>query len=175
MHSVAEWLRFIDFGPPNGSQTPPPPGASKMAPEWIPDDSQMTPQMTPRCLSASSPHLSQLRPASSAQPAQLSHLSSASSAQNCTPKWYRSWIDPKSSQRSFFEGFCRCLLGCSQNLDLGGVSQLSSAISSQPSQLSQLSSASSAQPSQLNQLSSASSAQPSQLSHLSSASLAQPA
>ena len=44
LHSVAEWLRFIDFGLPNGSQLPPPPGASKMAPEWFPDDSQMTPR-----------------------------------------------------------------------------------------------------------------------------------
>ena len=133
--------------------------------------------MTPRCLSASSPHLSQLRPASSAQPAQLSHLSSASSAQNCTPKWYWSWNDPKSSQRSFFEGFCRCLLGCSQNLDLGGqpaqLSHLSSAIAVQPTHLSHLSSAISAQPSQLSQPSSAISAQPSQLSQLSSASSAQ--
>ena len=164
MHSVAEWLRFIDFGPPNGSQLPPPPGASKMAPEWIPDDSQMT----SRCHSASSPHLSQLRPASSAQPAQLSHLSSASSAQNWTPKWYRSWIDPKSSQRSFFEGFCRCLLGCFQNLDLGGqpaqLSHLSSALSVQPAQLSHLSSAITAQPAKLSHPSSAISAQPSQLS-----------
>ncbi len=42
-----------------------------MAPEWLPDDSQMT----PRCLSASSPQLT------SAQPAQLSQLSSAISAQ----------------------------------------------------------------------------------------------
>ena len=185
---------------------------------------------------------SQLSSASSAQPSQLSQLSS-----NCTPKWYRSWIDLKSSQRSFFEGFCRRLLGCSQNLDLEsqpdqlshvisatsaqqghlsqlssgisaqpaqlkivlqssagagltqnrvsdcslkgfvvvfwgafktwiwGVSQLSSAISSQPSQLSQLSSASSAQPSQLSQLSSAISAQPFQLSQLRPASSGQPA
>ena len=166
-----------------------PPGASKMAPEWLPDVSQMI----PKGFSASSPHLSELRPASSAQPAQLSHLSSASSAQNWTPKWYRSWIDLKSSQRSFFEGFCRCLLGCSQNLDLesqpaqlsyvisatsaqpGHLSQLCSAISAKPSQLSHLSSASSAQSSQLSHLSSAISAQPAQLSHLSSAISAQPA
>ena len=132
------------------------PGASKMAPECLPDDSQMI----PRCLSASSPQLSQLKPASSAQPAQLSHLSSASSAQNWTPKWYLSWIDPKSSQRSFFEGFCRCLLGCSQNLDLEG----------QPAQLSYVISATSAQPGHLRQLCSAISAKPSQLSHLTSAS-----
>ena len=97
------------------------PSASEMDPELLPEDSQMI----PRCLSASSPHLSQLRPASSAQPAQVSHLSSASSAQNWTPKWYRSWIDLKSSQRSFFERFCRCLLKYSQKLDLEG----------QPSQL----------------------------------------
>ena len=144
-----------------------------MAPEWLPDDSQMA----PRCLSANSPHLTQLKPASSAQPAQLSHLSSASSAQNCTPKWYWSWNDPKSSQRSFFEGFCHCLLGCSQNLDLEGqpaqLSYLISATSAQPGHLSQLSSAISAKPPQLSHLSSASSAQPVQLSKLSSASAAQ--
>ena len=44
LHSVREWLRFIDFGPPNGSQLPPPPGASKIAPEWLPDDPQMIPR-----------------------------------------------------------------------------------------------------------------------------------
>ena len=114
--------------------------------------------------------------ASSGQPAQLSQLSSAISAQpallKIVPKWYRSWIDPKSSQRSLFEGFCRCLLGCSQNLDLG-VSQLSSAISAQPSQFSPRTSVISGQPSQLSHHSSASQAQPSQLIHLSSAQPAQ--
>ena len=50
-----------------------------------------------------------------------------------------------------------------------GVSQLSSAISAQPSQFSPRSSAISAQPSQLSQLSSAIPAQPSQLSHLARA------
>ena len=134
--------------------------------------------MTSRCHSASSPQLSQLRPASSAQPAQLRHLSSASSAQNCTPKWYWSWIDPKSSQRSFFEGFCRCLLGCSKNLDLEGqpaqLSYLISATSARPGHLSQLSLAISSKPPQLTHLSSASSAQPSQqaqLSHLASSTI----
>ena len=118
--------------------------------------------------------LSQPSSAISAQPSQLSQLSS-----NCTPKWYRSWIDPKSSQRSFFEGFCRCLLGCSQNLDLEGqpaqLSYVISATSAQPGHLSQLCSAISAKPSQLSHLTSASSAQPSQqaqLSHLASSSSA---
>ena len=118
-----------------------------------------------------SAHLSS---ASSAQPAQLSHLSSASSAQNWTPKWYR--INPKSYQRSFFEGFCRCLLRCSQNLDLEAqpaqLSYVISATSAQPGHLSQLSSA---QPAHLSHLRPAISAQPAQLSHLSSAISTQPA
>ena len=105
LHSVPEWLRFLDFGLPNGSQTPPP----------------------PRCFqNGSQMRLSHISSASLGQPAQLSQLSSASSVHNCIPKWDRSWIDSKSSQRSFFERFCRCLLGCSQNLDLEG----------QPAQLS---------------------------------------
>ena len=119
------------------------------------------------------------------QPAQLSHLILAISAQpaqfKIVPKLYRSWIDSKSSQRSFFEVFCRCLLGCSQNLDLEGqpaqLSYLSSPTSAQPAQpshLSKLSSAISPHPAQLSHLSSAISAQPSQLSHFSSASSPQP-
>ena len=137
-----------------------------MPPKWLQNGSQMTPRRLPDDSQMllgqlTSAHLSS---ASSAQPAQLSHLSSASSAQNWNPKWYRSWIDLKSSQQSFFEGFCRCLLGCSQNLDL----------ESQPAQLSYVISATSAQPGHLSQLCSAISAKPSQLSHLTSASSAQP-
>ena len=144
-----------------------------MAPEWFPDDFQMTPRWLPDASRASSPQLSQLRPASSAQPAQVSHLSSASSVQNWTLKWYRSWIDLKSSQWSFFEGFRRCLLGCSQNLDLEGqpaqLSYVISATSAQPGHLCQLCwpvhlmSVSSGQPAQLSQVRSAISAQPAQL------------
>ena len=59
-------------------------------------------------------------PSQPSQPDQLSQLSSAISAQNYTPKCCGSWIDLKSSRRSFFEGFYRCLLGYSQNLDLQG-------------------------------------------------------
>ena len=61
LHSVREWLRFIHFGLPNGSQLPPSPGAS-----------QNGSQMPCRCLSASSAQLAHLRhlsPASSDQPA----------------------------------------------------------------------------------------------------------
>ena len=60
------------------------PGASKMAPEWLQDDSQMTPRWLPyasqmplsQFTSSQSAQASQLSSASSAQASQLSQLSS---------------------------------------------------------------------------------------------------
>ena len=129
-----------------------PPGASKMAPEWLPDDSQMTPQMTPRCLSASSPQLtsaqpaqlSQLSSAISAQPAQLSHLISAISAQlkiGLQSGTGAGLTQNRLSGRSL-KGFVVVFWGALKTW-IWGVS----AISAQPSQLSQLSSVISANPS----------------------------
>ena len=178
-------MRFIDFGPPNGSQTPPPPAASKMAAEWLPDDSQMIPQMIPRCLSASSPQLT------SAQPAQLSQLSSAISAQPAQLKigfqsGTRAGLTKHRLSGRSLNGFVVVFWGALKTWIWGvsassaqpsHLSHLSSASSAQPAQLSHLSStssASSAKPSQLSQLSSAISAQPSQLSQLSSVISAHP-
>ena len=110
--------------------------------------------------------VSQPRPASSAQPG---HHKLASKL-----PW--SWIDTQSSQRSFVEGFCGCLLGGSRKRDFEGsgrsarLSQVISAPTSQPNHPSSISSGISAEP-----LSAAISARPDQPSHISNISSPTPA